>query len=209
MIEKLTLFYRPGACALAPHIALNWIGWEHEAVNVPRDERYRKINPSGAVPAIQFPDGSVLTQCSAILTYLAEEKGRTDLLGGEDLRQRAEVSKWGAFFTGDLHPAFFPVFAPRVYTTQDDDAARESVKQAGLKIVRKHLSTIEDGLTDRSCFVGETYSIADAYAVPMLRWVAAIQADGLNPWPNTKAFYEQICTDRGVVDAMKTQGISA
>ena len=102
MNQKLTLFYRPGACALAPHILLHWLKREHEAVNAPRNDEYRRIKPSGAVPALQFGDGSVLMQCNAILNHLAAEQGRRDFLGSEDIRQQAEVAKWAAFFTGDF-----------------------------------------------------------------------------------------------------------
>jgi glutathione S-transferase len=209
MNQKPTLFYRPGACALAPHILLHWLQRDHDAVNAPRDESYRKINPSGAVPALQLADGSVLTQCNAILNYLAEESGRADLLGGHDLLQRAEVAKWTAFFTGDFHPAFFPIFGPGAYTTDVSDAARSNVKQAGLALVRKHLATIEQGLASRTSFVGARYTIADAYSVPMLRWATTLLPETLAPWPNTDSFYRNICKDAGVAAAMAVQGISA
>jgi len=208
MNQKLTLFYRPGACALAPHILLHWLKREHEAVNAPRNDEYRRINPSGAVPALQFGDGSVLTQCNAILNYLAAEQGHRDLLGGEDIRQQAEVAKWAAFFTGDFHPAFFPVFAPGAYTNDAGESARTNAKQAGIALVRRHLGTIEDGLTGRMCFVGSRYTIADAYSVPMLRWAAALFPERLGPWPATETYYRHISKDTGVVAAMAVQGIT-
>ncbi len=45
------LYYAPGACSMAAHIALEWIGEPYEAVRVdPHDPAYLKINPAGAVP---------------------------------------------------------------------------------------------------------------------------------------------------------------
>ena len=91
--DHLTLYYRPGACALAPHILLNDVGAEYKAINAPRDEGYRAINPNGAVPALQLADGTVITQCHAILQYICEVTGRPDLLGGDAALDRAEVAR--------------------------------------------------------------------------------------------------------------------
>lgn len=207
MSEHLTLYYRPGACALAPHIMLHWLDWEHNLVNAPRDQSYRDINPSGAVPAIKFADGTVLSQCNAILGYLAEAKGRTDLLGGDDIRQRAKVAQWAAFFTGDFHPAFFPIFGPGAYTQDISEVARDKVRAAGQGLVSRRLATIEASLNGKHCFVGDTYTLTDAYAVPMIRWATTMLAEGLDPWPNTRKFYDRICNDDGVKAAMAVQGI--
>lgn len=54
----LKLFYAPGSCALASHIALEEAGAKYEAVRVDlraKDQRkpeYLAINPKGRVPAL-------------------------------------------------------------------------------------------------------------------------------------------------------------
>ncbi|WP_208347407.1 glutathione S-transferase family protein [Pseudaestuariivita rosea] len=208
-MSKMTLYYRPGACALAPHILLNAIGAEYDAVLAPRDASYRAINPNGAVPALKLSDGYVLTQCNAILQYICEDAGREDLLGGDDTRLKAETAKWCAFFTGDFHPAFFPIFVPHRYTADDSDAARDKVKQAGMKLVRNGLDQIEAHLGGREQFVGASTTVADFYAVPMLRWVTLMIEGGLGEWPATNAFYDRICATEVVQKTMVTHGIKA
>ena len=57
-----TLFYAPGACSLAPHVVLEWIGEPYEAKRV----RYQSaellaVNPAGSVPVLQRADGWTLT----------------------------------------------------------------------------------------------------------------------------------------------------
>ena len=66
------LLYHVGACSLAPHIVLEWIGAPYEAQSVEfGSAELRAINPSGAVPALIEDDGWILTQAGAILHYLA------------------------------------------------------------------------------------------------------------------------------------------
>jgi len=53
----MKLYTSPGACSMADHIVLQWIGKPFEAQVVSRDQRqtpeYLKINPAGAVPSFR------------------------------------------------------------------------------------------------------------------------------------------------------------
>ena len=203
----ITLYYRPAACALAPHILLEWLGTPYEAVNAPRDDSFLAINPSGAVPALQREDGSIITQCTAILNYLCETAGRQDLLGGSDINARTEVWKWAAFLTGDLHPAFFPLFVPFRYTSDSAKQAQDHVREAASVIVANKLTLMENHLQGRSLFVGEGLSIIDCYAVPMLRWAGLMLPQGRSRWPALEAFYQRMLANEGVQTAMRVHGI--
>jgi glutathione S-transferase len=73
----LKLFYAPGTCALASHIALEEAGAEYEAVRLDfrtgeqRQPDYLAINSKGRVPALVTDEG-VLTETPAILVYVAQ-----------------------------------------------------------------------------------------------------------------------------------------
>ena len=63
-----TLYYAVGACSLAPHIVLEWIGAPYEAVKVQiGSTELLAVNPAGAVPTLREDDGWLLTQAGAIL----------------------------------------------------------------------------------------------------------------------------------------------
>ena len=127
-----TLFYSPGACSLAVHIVLEWIGAPYEAVRVDHHApEYRQINPAGAVPAFDYGGDRPLTQCSAILMYLAQRHPEANLLDDRSPEAASQVQKWAAFLTGDLHPAFFPLFMPGRYTISKEPAAQADVAAAG------------------------------------------------------------------------------
>src|SRR3546814_5235746 len=70
----MKLYYSPGACSLADHIVLEWIGQPYEAIRVsradPKSPEFLRLNPPGAVPVLQDGDW-VLTQNLALLNFLS------------------------------------------------------------------------------------------------------------------------------------------
>eukprot|EP00993_Chasmostoma_nieuportense_P003515 NODE_4225_length_821_cov_258.661383_g4067_i0.p1 GENE.NODE_4225_length_821_cov_258.661383_g4067_i0~~NODE_4225_length_821_cov_258.661383_g4067_i0.p1 ORF type:complete len:210 (+),score=46.83 NODE_4225_length_821_cov_258.661383_g4067_i0:60-689(+) len=209
-MAKNTLYYRPGACALGVHITLEWAGGEFEVVDVPRGDVDFATNvnpPNGAVPAFKTKSGAILTQCEAIMKYVAKEAKRQDLLGGDDLLSQAQVDRWLAFMTGDLHPANFPIFMPDRYTTSKEEAALGDVKAAGFLLVRKCLATLDKHLATTGFFVGHAKTLPDALAFPMLRWAKGMGM--FSDFPVVSSFYEKMAADPGVAAALKKQGIEA
>ena len=70
----MKLYYTPGACSQAPHIAIHELGLPYEAVKVDLATHkledgtdYRTINPKGYVPTLELDDGTRLTEASVLL----------------------------------------------------------------------------------------------------------------------------------------------
>jgi glutathione S-transferase len=203
-----TLYYAPGACSLSVHIVLEWLGEQYRAVRVNyADPEYHKLNPAGQVPSLEIDDGSLLTQCSAILAYLAHTHPEAALTGDETPLGQAHLGRWSAFFTGDVHPSFFPLFMPERYTTAEDETSLAQVRSAGIALVRKRLDLLEAHLTDRTYIVGNTRTYVDAYSVPMIRWASSMLTGGLADWPAVKAHHDRMLADDGVQRAMRDEGL--
>ncbi len=203
----MKLYYHKGACSLAAHIVLAWIGAPYELSEVTfGDPAYLKINPAGAVPALDTGEGWILTQDAAILRYLARRFPQAGLGGDGSLRAEAEIDRWSCFITGDLHPAFFPLFSPKRYTTARDDAALAAVKSAAQELVRKRFALLQDHLKGRSFFLGDKRSILDAYVFPMQRWAGSMLPEGLSPWPDVKAHHDRTAADAMVQRALAEEG---
>lgn len=192
------LLYHTGACSLAPHIVLEWIGapYEAEAVEFGSKELLA-ANPSGAVPALIEDDGWILTQAGAILHYLAHKHPEADLAGQSGARGAAELDRWSSFFTGDLHPSFYPLFTPHRYTTSKDKDAQAEVQEAGRILVRKRLALLDDHLSDKAWILGKR-SVIDAYAFPMIRWAAKLLPEGLSGWSHVQALHDRMAADPAV-----------
>lgn len=204
----IKLYYKAGACSLAPHIVLEWIGEPYEAEQAnPADPGFRKLNPAAAVPVLDTGEGWTLTQAGAVLQYLARRFPGTNLGSDGSLREEAELERWSSFFTGDLHPSFFPLFAPQRYTTAKDQPALDAVKAAAAELVRKRYGLLEEHLDGQDHILGGRRTILDAYAFPMLGWGIKLLPDGLDRYPNLRRLRDSVAADPAVRRVMQSEGL--
>ena len=202
----MKLYYFPGSCALAPHIVLNWVGAEYDAIRITKgDPEFLRINPLGVVPALDV-DGQILTQADAILHFLAETFPDANLGGGGTPLLNYELNNWMAFLTGDLHPAFFPFFGPQRYTVDESEEAIAAAKAAGQARVAHYYAHLDEHMTGRDFLVGETRSVADAYALPMLRWGRLLDKP-VSDYAALDAYLKRLEADPAVHEALREQGL--
>ena len=165
----LTLYYAPGACSMASHIALEESGEKYEPRKVDlaggeqRTEAYLKMNPLGRVPVLGLDDGTPLTENTAILPYLGK---RFDLWPKDALGDAKALSLIG-FFASSVHPAHAHVGRPERYTA--DTSAFPGIKDAGLKTFQTYLKQIDGMLAGREWF-GDRYSVLDPYGFVFYTW---------------------------------------
>lgn len=202
----MKLYYLPGACSLADHIVLEWIGQPYETHRVAREElgsaAYLKINPSGAVPALQEADGWVLTENAAILNYLADKFPLAGL-GGEGARGRAEVNRWLAYINSDLHPMYKPVFRPDRFI--DGEEAQDALRCRAIERLRGYYERLDGQLQGRDWLTG-TRSFADPYLFVVLRWAMGKSVD-LSELHHLARFHQRMQDDAGVKSAMQQEGL--
>jgi glutathione S-transferase len=203
----MKLYYSPGACSLADHIVLEWIGQPYEAIKVGRDDRkspeFLAINPAGAVPALEH-DGWVLTQNAAILNYLADLHPQSGLGGDGSAKSRAEVNKWLAFANSDVHPAFHPIFGSTTYL--EDAAIIDRTKDAAREKVRTLFQRADAHLHGRD-WLADARSIADPYLYVTYRWARATGVD-LSGLDNLAAFASRIEADPAVRKVLQDEGLA-
>ena len=129
----MKLFYKPGACSLASHIALHEIGAEFDIDQVDTQAQktetgldFADINPKGVVPVLKLDDGEVLTEGAAILQYIAEQNPSAGLAAKAGTMERARVQEHLTYVSSELHKSFGPLFTPSA-SDEQKDAARETV----------------------------------------------------------------------------------
>lgn len=184
------LYYSPGACSLAPHIALEEIGepFELELVSAAGEERktrtpeYRAINPKGRVPALREVPGrsggadGVLTEAGAILLYLAREHPEAGLLPQEAAGE-ARCLEWLSYLSTNVHAiSYGQIWRPQRFVGDAEDYP--AVVARGHENVREQYAYVEELLADgREWAVPGGYSVVDPYLLVFYLWGARI---GLN-----------------------------
>jgi len=106
----LKLYYAPGTCALASHIALIDAGADFEAVRLDFTKQqqqsadYLAINPKGRVPALVTEQG-VITETPAILAYVAQTFPAAKLAPVGDPFAFAHVQTFNSYLCSTCHVA--------------------------------------------------------------------------------------------------------
>ncbi len=203
----MKLYCMPGACSLADHIVLEWIGVEHEIVALSHDKLkadYLKINPSGAVPALQLDDGTILTQNIAILDYLSQLKPEARLAGDGTPVARATVLRWTAFLNSDVHKNFSPLFSPARFV--DGEAAQADLTGKAIARLQEQFAILDTRIGNGTWLVDDQRSIADPYLYVLLRWARAMKID-LFGFANLDRFFRHMAADAGVQAALKAEGL--
>jgi glutathione S-transferase len=188
----MDLFFSPLACSMSARIALAEAQAAVNFIEVDPDtkrmlatgEDYRAINPLGYVPALRLDDGSVLTENSAILQYIADAYPGVGLAPPEsDRLARARLRQWLSFIGTELHKALMTPLLGR--ETPADVKAWTARKYAS------RLAYLDDKLKGRE-FLLDRFSVADAYLATVLNWTQATPEIDLNAYPNVKAFLERM-----------------
>lgn len=192
----MKLFYNPGACSLASHIALLEAGATVDLVRIDlkagaqRQPDFLAINPKGRVPALTT-GGETLTESTAILTYAAMAFPQAGLAPLDDAMAFAKVQAFNAFLASSVHVTF--ALERRGERYADDEAARQSLARKAPSTLDQHFALIEAMLADGRPFVhGTSYTISDPYLFLFSRWYDQRGYGSKDKTPNVYAHLQRI-----------------
>ena len=175
----LKLFYSPGACSLASHIALEEAGAPYELMRLnfkaddQRKPEYLKVNPKGRVPAL-VTDRGTLTESPAILAYIAQTFPAAKL-APTDAFDFARAQAFNSYLCSTVHVSH----AHRVRGNRwvDDPAAIKEMQRKVPETVGAAFALIENGMLEGPWVMGRDYSICDGYLFTMAQWM---EGDGVD-----------------------------
>lgn len=200
----MKLFYSPGACSLATHIALFESGLDFSAERVDLKTKqtasgadFRAINPKGYVPALQLADGTVLTEGPALLQYVADQVPAAKLAPAFGEVARYQLIGWLNFIGTEVHKQFSPLFNP---------AASEEAKSNARLAIANRLGHLSNTLESRDYLMG-SYTVADAYLFVVLSWSGHVNVS-LADWPVLQAYLGRIAARPAVQQALRAEGLA-
>jgi glutathione S-transferase len=205
----IKLYYAPGACSLASHIALEESGLAYEtqridtAAGEQRSPEYLKLNPRGRVPTVVV-DGNVITENVGILTWIAGGHPKARLWPEDTWHQALAVSTM-AWLSNTVHPTFGHILRAARYA--DDAAAQESIKAKARVSYEGYLREIDGLLAGRKWSVGKHYTVVDGYLVVFYRW-GNRQKMPVREMKNYSALMDRVLARPAVKKVMADEGIT-
>ena len=199
----MKLYYAPGACSLAPHIALNEAGLAYDAVKVDLRTHqladgtdYYTINPKGYVPLLELDDGQRLSEVAVILQYIGDRKPGT-LAPAFGSLPRYRVMEWLNFIATEIHKQFGPLWYP-----DTPDATKEKQRAT----LAKRFDFVAKTLAAQPYLAGDAFSIADAYLFTIVNWSGMLKID-LSSWPELQQFQARVAARPKVHATLVAEGL--
>lgn len=201
----MKLYYMPGACSLATHILLREAGESVELDKVGRDKKtesgadFMAINPKGYVPALQLPEGDVLTENVVLHNYVADTHPGSKLAPAAGTKARLKQDELAVFISTEIHKGYSPLFNPAI----TDDA-----RKAAIDRLTGRYTLIEKLLSDgRTYLTGDTFATVDAYLFTVTNWSNMLKID-LSAFPNVMAFQKRVAARPAVHAALVAEGLA-
>ena len=201
-ISKLTLYGDSisGNCLKTKWTA-DYLHIDHDWVEISvveggtRSDGFMQMNPSGQVPVMRLPDGRILPQSNAIILYLAEAMGGSDLIPADPF-EKAKMMSW-LFWEQYSHEPYIAVrrFRKKFMNMTDDDLDPQLLARG-----RRALGVMEMQLTFSNYFVGDSVTLSDIALVAYTR-VADEGGFDLNEVPNVQRWVARVESDLGIEHA--------
>ena len=207
----LTLYYSPGSCALAPHIALEEIDAPFSLVLVNTDQgegrtpEFRRINPKGRVPVL-IDKGFKLTETPAILLHLAASHQSARLMPTSETGLVRTI-EWFNWLSGSVHAvAIRMIWRPYDFTV--DTSQTEAVVAKGHEVLASAFGMIDERLKAADWAVDDQYSVVDIFLLVFYRWGNRLKIDMKSDYPTWTRHTHRLLERPAVNRALAQEKIS-
>ena len=200
----MKLYYSPGACSLASHIALCEAGMKFELVKAALQTHtladgsdYYQVTAKGQVPLLELDDGARLSEGPVILQYIADHAPGTGLAPAAGTMERYRAMEWLNFITSELHKGFSPLFNPKM---------PQEAKEIFAARLKDKFAYVDARLEGKDYLMGAQFGVADAYLFTMTAWAEGRGID-LSGFANLEAFIARMKARPAVQNALKAEGL--
>lgn len=201
----MKLYFSPGSCSMAEHIALREAGISFETARVDlrtglcNGEPFKSMNPKGYVPAIQLDNGQWLTEGVALLSYIADKASTPGLLPEQGSWERYKALEWLTFISTELHKGFSPLW---------NSASGVADKEAAWERLSHRIGLVDEQLKRTEFLLGSRFTVADAYLFTVLNWAGMLKRS-LEQWPAVTRYMTNIRQRPSVQAVIQAEGLKA
>jgi glutathione S-transferase len=182
MSDSITFYHNPMSRGRMIHWMLEEVGAPFQVKLLDfeaKDQKqpsYLAINPMGKIPAITHK-GNVVTECGAIISYLADAFPEKGLSPRFDDPARAPYFRWMFFAAGCMEPAILDRMLNR---------ANDKPGYIGYGTFDDTMSTVENELKQKPYLLGDRFSAVDLYVAAQLGW--GMMTKAIEPRPVFSAY---------------------
>jgi glutathione S-transferase len=179
-VPMFKLYYAPGTCALASHIALAEAGAPYTTekvdfkTNQQNSPEYLEINPKARVPSL-VTDHGILTETPAMLAFIAQSFPQAKLAPFDNAFAFAQVQAFNSYLCSTVHVAH--AHKGRGYRWATDEASFADMKRMVPKSVGASFALIERNMLRGPWVMGETYTVCDPYLFTVAQWLEGDSVD--------------------------------
>jgi GST-like protein len=170
-MNRYRLYGRQGSGSFAVQVALEEIGVPFERVWIANQPeavaRFREINPTGKVPALELPDGTLMFESAAILVHLSLVHPDAGLAPPPGTSEHALFLQWMTFLSANAYEAVLRMYYSERFSTRGALDA-EPIREQGTRDFLAHLELLARSL--KPYVLGRRYSIADVYLYMLASW---------------------------------------
>jgi glutathione S-transferase len=204
----LKLYFTPGTCALASHIALAEAGADYtvEKVDFKTNQQnspdYLAINPKGRVPSLVTERG-ILTETPAMLALIAQSFPKAKLAPTDDPFAFAQVQSFNSYLCSTVHVAHAHKLRGTRWATEESSFA--DMKRKVPETMGACFALIENKMLKGPWVMGEQYTICDPYLYTIATW---LEGDGVEiaKLPKLADHYQRMAARAAVKKALAEQG---
>jgi glutathione S-transferase len=154
-----------------------------------RAAEFLAINPSGLVPVLITPDGDALYEVAALMVYLADRHGLTDLAPTVTDPRRGLFLSTVFNIAGDIQSEMKRFYYPHRFSLRREDDG--GIQDLAKTLVLGHLDVMDTRLAKRGPYVlGDRFSLADFY---LSFWMAFLDRGVVwNRFPSIAKLYDLV-----------------
>ena len=173
------LYYGPGTCARASHIALEEAGaaYTTERLDMKNNQQnsaeYLAINRKGRVPAL-ITDHGTLTETPAILAFIAQSFPQAKLAPSDGFAF-AQAQSFNSYLCSTVHVAHAHKGRGTRWATEETSFA--DMKRKVPQTMAACFALIESDMLKGPWVMGEQYTICDPYLYTIASW---LEGDGVD-----------------------------
>lgn len=147
--------------------------YETVSVDLRTDEQrspvFRKLNPTGKIPALALPSGAVISESAAMLITLADRHPEAALLPLTGSDERARALRWLVFIIAEIYPMIEIEDYPTRFAPGEMRAA--SIKFVAANRAKERWQLIEEAIAGTPWLLPSGFTITDLAIANVSRWI--------------------------------------